>query len=429
MEFMIYLLKVNIAIALFYSVFRLLFRQDTFFQWKRIALQTIVFISFLYPVIDLTQQLIANIQLKNALEVVYIPVYNLPEVVVGGNTNSTILLFFQIIIAVYILVAGLLFIRMLLQICTIAYKLRGTTKKEFFGQTVNESPGLKTPFSFFGWIVLDSSQYSETELQEILLHEATHANQKHSVDILMAELMCIFCWFNPFGWLLKTEIRMNLEFLADHSVLSSGYGAEHYQFHLLHLSYHKAAAKITSNFNVSLLKKRIFMMNKKQTTYRSMWKYTLMLPVIAMLLFFNSTFQSKAESNREMPAVQQTPVETQDQSVPKDVNIFSHVEVMPQFPGGERALMKWLSENINYPKEAQDKGIQGRVSLRFVVTPDGSIKDVKIVKSLDSAACDNEAVRAVKTMPNWIPGKQNGKPVYVYYSLPVVFRLNNYSPS
>jgi protein TonB len=108
----------------------------------------------------------------------------------------------------------------------------------------------------------------------------------------------------------------------------------------------------------------------------------------------------------------------------KKPEIFSHVEVMPQFPGGDAALLKWLGDNITYPTIAQEQGIQGRVTLRFVVKPDGSVDDVQVVKSLDPS-CDKEAVRVVKKMPKWIPGKQNGNPVYVYYSLPVTFRLQN----
>jgi len=254
MEFIVYLIKVNIAIVLFYGIYGLLFRQDTFFQWKRFALLAIVFTSFAYPAIKLSQQLLTGHQLGNVLEIVgVVPAYTtLPEVVVTGNQTASFHLFPQAVLAIYFLVAGLLIIRMLFQIGTILYKLRRTTENVLYGQTVYESPGLKTPFSFFRWIVLDSSRYSETDLQEILLHETTHVEQNHSADTLLAELMCAICWFNPFAWLLKTEIRMNLEFLADRSVLSSGCGAEHYQFNLLHLSYNKAAAKITNKFNVSL---------------------------------------------------------------------------------------------------------------------------------------------------------------------------------
>ena len=186
------------------------------------------------------------------------------------------------------------------------------------------------------------------------------------------------------------------------------------------------------------------MMNKKQTSYRSIWKYALILPVLAILLFFNSALQMKAEPGNEMNTVQQAPAKTQvkpvatiQQAPPQKAQnnpvtkngkqIYSHVEVMPSFPGGTEALLKWLGANIQYPKEAQEKGIQGRVILRFIVTSDGSVKDVEVVKGLDPV-CDQEAVRVVKLMPKWIPGKQNGKEVDVYYSLPVTFKLEGSPP-
>jgi protein TonB len=103
---------------------------------------------------------------------------------------------------------------------------------------------------------------------------------------------------------------------------------------------------------------------------------------------------------------------------------YVYVEVMPQFPGGEAALMKWLQDNMTYPAAAQEQNIQGRVSLRFVVKPDGSIDNVQIVKGLDPS-CDKEALRVIKKRPKWLPGKQNGNSVSVYYSLPIVFKLNN----
>jgi protein TonB len=108
----------------------------------------------------------------------------------------------------------------------------------------------------------------------------------------------------------------------------------------------------------------------------------------------------------------------------KKPEIYTHVEEMPQFPGGDTELMKWLTSNLQYPVIAAEQGIQGRVTLRFVVKPDGSVDDVQIQKSLDPN-CDKEALRVVKKMPKWIPGRQNGNPVYVYYSLPVTFRLQN----
>ena len=106
----------------------------------------------------------------------------------------------------------------------------------------------------------------------------------------------------------------------------------------------------------------------------------------------------------------------------EETKIFEVVEQMPSFPGGDAALMQFLSKNIKYPVVAEENGIQGRVIATFVVERDGSITDVKVVKSVDPSL-DKEAIRVVKSMPKWIPGKQNGSAVRVKYTVPVTFRL------
>lgn len=102
--------------------------------------------------------------------------------------------------------------------------------------------------------------------------------------------------------------------------------------------------------------------------------------------------------------------------------VFDVVEQMPAFPGGNGALMSFLSKNIKYPVVAEENGVQGRVIVTFVVEKDGSITDVRVAKSVDPSL-DKEAQRVVKSMPNWIPGKQNGSAVRVKYTVPVTFRL------
>lgn len=101
---------------------------------------------------------------------------------------------------------------------------------------------------------------------------------------------------------------------------------------------------------------------------------------------------------------------------------FTTVEQMPTFPGGEAEMQKYIANNLKYPVSAQENSIQGRVTIRFVVTASGEISDVKVLKGIDPA-CDREAVRVVKSMPKWIPGKQNGRQVAVYFTLPIVFKL------
>ena len=102
--------------------------------------------------------------------------------------------------------------------------------------------------------------------------------------------------------------------------------------------------------------------------------------------------------------------------------VFTAVEQMPQFPGGDAALMKFISSNINYPQEAYQNGIQGRIIVQLVVKSDGSVGDVKVIRSVD-ASLDREAIRVCKSLPNFTPGRMNGKAVNVWYTLPITFKL------
>ena len=114
----------------------------------------------------------------------------------------------------------------------------------------------------------------------------------------------------------------------------------------------------------------------------------------------------------------EAPVEEEEEEV-----VFVVVEKMPEFPGGQQALFKYLSENVKYPVIAQENGIQGRVICQFVVNRDGSIVDVEVVRSGGDPSLDKEAIRVIKSMPKWKPGKQRGKPVRVKYTVPVNFKL------
>lgn len=124
----------------------------------------------------------------------------------------------------------------------------------------------------------------------------------------------------------------------------------------------------------------------------------------------------------EVPVVIQAPIEVAIEEEDDDV-IFMVVEKNPEFPGGQAAMMRWISENLRYPVIAQESGIQGRVTLQFVVNTDGSIVDIQVVRGVDPSL-DREAVRVVSQMPRWSPGEQRGRPVRVRFTLPVVFRLN-----
>lgn len=124
---------------------------------------------------------------------------------------------------------------------------------------------------------------------------------------------------------------------------------------------------------------------------------------------------------KDIADLKQIVVQATESTVEKE-QVFDMVEQMPTFPGGQAELMKFISTNLKYPVTAAESGVQGRVTCQFVVGADGAVRDVQVVKTLDPY-CDKEAVRVIKSMPRWIPGKQNGKPVPVKYTVPIVFKL------
>lgn len=134
------------------------------------------------------------------------------------------------------------------------------------------------------------------------------------------------------------------------------------------------------------------------------------------------TIEINTEDDKDVEVVIAAPVEAPVEEEEEEV-VFMVVETMPEFPGGQQALFKYLSENVKYPVIAQENGIQGRVICQFVVNKDGSIVDVEVVRSGGDASLDKEAVRVIKSMPKWKPGKQRGKAVRVKYTVPVNFRL------
>lgn len=112
----------------------------------------------------------------------------------------------------------------------------------------------------------------------------------------------------------------------------------------------------------------------------------------------------------------------QEEAPAEQEKVFDMVEQMPVFPGGTPELMKYIASHLKYPTIAQENGVQGRVTCQFVVGSDGVVRDVQVLRSLDPY-CDKEAVRVILSMPHWIPGKQNGRPVAVKYTVPITFRL------
>lgn len=531
---MVYFLKINVAIALFYAFYRLFFYKDTFFTWRRTVLLCFFAISAIVPLFNI-QNWVEQQEPMVAMADLYATVV-LPELTLTltpqTETDWKQLLTAGIDIAYWIVVA-LLAARFLVQLTGILRLGRRCPTQKIDDTTVHLLPRPEGPFSFFHWIFVYPGAHTDEELHEILTHERTHARQWHSIDVMIGELACIACWFNPFAWLMKREIRTNLEYMADEKVLETGHDSRTYQYHLLGLSHHKAAATIYNSFNVLPLKKRITMMNKKRTRAIGRTKYLMFLPLAALLMIVSNieavaraTQKITAEvmeavTSAETPEVQPQPeniaplpqqekskkvtykgkivdeagnplddvkiiIDQKYQSITQstvnahgefqietsseasilfesnskdgktlarmyrpaelakmnpdnmvielipvniiksnvtDADVYEVVENMPEFPnGGMAALMKYLTDNIRYPEAAKKAGIQGRVIVQFVVDKDGSIKNVRTLRGVNSDL-DAEAIRVIQSMPKWKPGTQKGEPVKVKYTIPVMFRI------
>lgn len=136
----------------------------------------------------------------------------------------------------------------------------------------------------------------------------------------------------------------------------------------------------------------------------------------------DNDFTVDAEATQTTQVQEYVPVQKAEEEVIEEQEIFQVVESMPEFPGGEEARIQFLRDNIKYPQMARESGIQGTVYVTFVVEPDGRVTNVRVLRGI-GGGCDEEAVRVVKAMPRWIPGKQRGKPVRVQFNMPIKFTL------
>ena len=424
---MLYLLQVNVGLILFYALYKLVCTRDTFFRSRRFILIVSLVLPFILPFIDVREWLESRDRMIMLTHFDYSAV--LPEIVVGSEvaeTGSRVFVLSEWIGYLYLAGVVVLLVRLVVQAFSLYRLIVRMPEKEINGVRVKCLNDPSGPFSFFGWIFMNPAAVKEDEISEILTHEMAHVKQHHSVDVLLAEMVSICCWMNPFAWLLKREVRLNLEFLADRKVMEAGFATKSYQYHLLGLAYnHKYG--LSNNFNFSHLKQRIIMMNKKKSNAAGHIKYALfVLPAFALLVAGNISCSQDASQTEDAKEEVVAPVSPEAKEAPADSTakeeVFMVAEQMPEFPGGMKELLKFLQENVKYPENAMKNNVQGRVIVQFVVEKDGTPTEFKVLRSVDPDL-DAEALRVMKAMPKWKPGMQKGQVVRVKFTVPVSFKL------
>lgn len=428
---MTYLLQVNIGLLLFYTLYQLVCKQDTHFAWRRGVLLLSIVLSFLIPAIDL------KLWMENSYPIASISQYYatlaLPQIIVhtGDATHGNLWQQLDFLLPpLYLTGVTILAARLIVQLKSICLMIRRSPSKICQGIVVKQLDSHSGPFSFFKWIFVNLHSTDEKELEDILIHENAHAQQLHSADVILAEVMCIACWMNPFAWLMKKEIKQNLEFLADQKVINAGFDMKRYQYHLLAMTCNKPQQTLFNSFNLSNLKKRIIMMKKEKNNRKGHIKYAFFtIPALALLIAGNSSCSSKkAEQEEKKIQTETTAPEKKTEQVPTatpalDQEVFAVVEQMPEYPGGLPELMKFLNKNIKYPPQAKENNIQGKVIIQFVINKDGTPCEFSVIRSV-SPELDEEALRVLKQMPKWKPGMQKGQKVRVKFTVPVSFKLS-----
>jgi len=288
------------------------------------------------------------------------------------------------------------------------------------------------PFSWLNYIAMTYDDYKNGG-PVIIAHELAHIHHHHCIDLIIAQIVCILQWFNPAAWLMREELKSVHEFQADDTVLSSGIEPRHYQMLLIKKAVGIRFQSLANSLNHSNLKKRITMMyNQKSSAGRRMRALAIVpalgavlsfcqIPAVASVLSATSTVTLNVPANSEMAGkITEISVDSQNQlgSAP------STESVLPKYPGDENAMISHIIQTMRYPEDAIKNKIEGLVTVKFIIAVDGSICDAEVVKSVNPLL-DAEALRVINAMPNWIPGKVDGRPAAVSMVLPINFKLSN----
>lgn len=432
-DLIIKLLQSSLAIMVLWGLYVVFLRRDTFFKTNRIYLVSGLLFSMILPFINPGSLLAPGEQLYM--------VFLDPVVITADGVQKSMMAhpsLYQILLSIYLTGVVIFSLRFIYQLWQLLRLVRsyGISRKD--GMRIVCTDRNYSPFSFFNLVFLNRRDLESEETRKILAHEKIHIRQWHSMDLLLLEIITIFQWFNPVIWLYRHALKSLHEYLADEGVIHSGVDHTVYRALLFQQSTGIQINDLTNNFSKSLLKRRFTMMTKNRTNQAARMKLLLALPLaLTMLLLISFSPEMMAQQEKETktppPPPKEKIVTTANPDDPPpppkavgqdEVPIFTVVEEMPEFPGGRDALSEYIASEVKYPEEAKKKGIQGRVFVTYVVEKDGSISNVALLRGAEKTL-DAEALRVIKGMPKWTPGKQKGKPVRVQFNLPIHFALDN----
>ena len=339
--FLIYLFKASVLVTLFYGVYFLLLRKDTFFVVNRYFLILGIISSILLPLLEFTS--ITYIEppsslasTPNNLEAMGVPQIH---VTIQKPINWWVIGF--VLYCTGILILLMRFIMQLISLKKLLHKKKKISSKPFHLIETKEDVA---PFSFFKSIVYNPALHSYEELDMILTHEKIHAKQYHTIDLLLSNLFLIFQWVNPFAWLFKKSIEQNLEFIADHEVINQVSSKKEYQLTLVNISSNNYST-ITNNFYQSLIKKRILMLNKQPSKKKNLIKFVIILPLLSLFLWSFNT-KEVIEYSKNIKTIESEMITSSDSTktysteITRRIDKKTTIEELTEFK-------RFLNENFN----------------------------------------------------------------------------------
>ena len=406
---MIYILKSAIILALLYSCYIVFLSHDTFHRFKRFILHAILLLAFLLPACRFTTHnpLALNptvqqiYQLSEKMEEKQTQYAEQKEGVIPSGAS---LVGSQLVeqktlspsdVLWWIYIGGFVFFLLyhLKNLASVSRQIRGGLRlKDRQGNTLVVKAGDFAPFSFLRWIVINLSDYEKNK-ESILLHEQAHIHFGHSYDIMLLQLAKSFQWFNPFIYLMEREMKAVHEYEADEEVIHQGIDAQKYQLLIVSKAVGGRLQTLANNFNHSLIKSRIMMMNKKPTPKAAILKSFCLLPVAAFsLMAFAPVKSTDTPTDPPTAGYKYSFAKVDslefDESKPMPVSA-DHRYMMAQY---------WLEKNMQYPEEAKRRGIGGNIKLHPYVKADGSFTSVKFEEEPDPVL-KAEVMRLLRLMP------------------------------
>ncbi|MDQ0108554.1 TonB family protein [Chitinophaga terrae (ex Kim and Jung 2007)] len=395
----LYLVKMIACSAVLYGYYHLALRNNKFHQWNRYYLVLITLFSLIIPFIKIPFYESESTALFS---------YNANAAFSVSSTNpapsATGAGYPEIFMLLGIGVSLALIARLLLTVLQLKQLIKRSTVIDIPPYHLVKNQQINTPFSFFKYIFWDQQTSPESqEGQQILRHELVHIEEKHSTDKLFMEFITSLLWFNPFFHLIKRELALVHEFLADKK--AAGKEVASYAQTILQMTFNSKQFNIVNSFFHSPIKRRLLMLTKFQHSRFSYLRRVLVLPLTATIFFIFACESKDKTRDAISPAA----------------SVQEQVDELPVFKGGQSALADYLKKEINYPQAAKDKDMKGVVNVEFVVEKDGKISNPRIIGNDPGYGMGQEALRAVGAMPLWNPAKLKGQPVATKMKLPIIF--------